>query len=225
MVQRSAAASALLLLGFLVQPGVASAGVGLGIGALAGANMTTFSGDVPEDSSWKPRRGFEAGGFVDVVLSPHVTISTQAMFMRKSPMLEIKTGEEDADGEPLTEQVKTEIDYFVLPVMAQYIFGEGNTNFFIEGGVEFSFMQDATLYRDGTPEDVKSVINDTDFAAATGLGVKSKVGPFDWFASLRFTIGLENVAMGDPIEGSVREVVWKSRGSQFLAGISFPILK
>jgi hypothetical protein len=201
----------------------AASAAGLRLGVVGGGNQTTFSGTTPPKGKWKPRRGYQVGGSIEMTLGRNVILLAQPMFMRRSPILEIKVGTpEDPDAK---ETIKSEIDTITLPAMVRYAVGQNTTRFYVEGGVEVSFVQSGTLYEQDLPgQDITDLLESTDLAVDLGLGVESRLGAFTWFAGLRFTAGLVDLAKGDPIEEAAPNQTWKSRGTQFLAGISLPVL-
>jgi hypothetical protein len=108
-------------------------------------------------------------------------------------------------------------------VLARYAFAEEGLRFHVEGGMEVSFLQGATLTEEGVPdEDVKDALESTDVAVAVGVGLQGDLGRFTWLAGLRFAYGIRDIAADDPA-GTGIPPVWKSRGQQLLVGLSYPL--
>ena len=192
----------------------------LRLGILGGGNSTVYAGDTPPKSSFKSQRAHQIGGVVDVVLSPSVVLSAQALVMSKTPVIETKI-EDDPEVKETTE-INTE--YFTVPVMVQYVFGEKTTRFYLTAGGEVSWLQSATLKPPEMPEeDIKDKMNSMDVTVNVGAGVRSKLGPLRWFVELRYSYGLVDLAENTIVQG-VDLVVWKSRSSQLFIGLTIPVL-
>jgi len=210
---------ALLALAVLV-PSVAS-GAELRLGVLGGGNSTVYAGDTPPKSSFKSQRAHQIGGVIDVAISTAVVLSGQALFMSRTPVIETKI-EEDPEVKETTE-INTE--YFTVPVMVQYVFGEKTTRFYLTAGGEVAWLQSATITLPGMPEeDIKDKLNSMDMAVNVGAGVRSKLGPLKWFIELRYSYGMVDLAEEDVTLQGENLLIWKSRSSQLLLGLTIPVL-
>jgi len=126
---------ALLALAILV-PSVAS-GAELRLGVLGGGNSTVYAGDTPPKSSFKSQRAHQIGGVIDVAISTSVVLSGQALLMSKTPVIETKI-EEDPE---VIETTEIDTEYFTVPIMVQYVFGEKTTRFYLTTGGEVSWCR------------------------------------------------------------------------------------
>jgi len=63
-----------------------------------------------------------------------------------------------------------------------------------------------------------------DVAVNVGAGVRSKLGPLKWFIELRYSYGMVDLAEEDVTLQGENLLVWKSRSSQLLLGLTIPVL-
>ena len=208
----------LLVAAVLLLPARVSA-AGLSVGVTGLTNATYLSGDEVDGTGFTPRVGLQGGVTVEAHLNPRLSLVTAAILAHKAPGLDIPL---DDDAEAVRE-VTAQLDYVVVPLLARYTFADEGLRFHVEGGMEVSFLQGATLAEEGQADRVvESALESTDVAVAVGLGLQGDLGRFTWLAGLRFAQGLRDIAADDPA-ATGRPPVWKSRGQQLLLGLSYPL--
>ena len=220
MIRIGRALLAAVVVGLSLSPVIAS-GAELRLGVLGGGNSTVYAGDTPSKTSFKSQRAHQLGGVIDVLISPNVVLSAQAMVMNKTPVLETKV----KDDPVVKETTEIDTEYFTVPIMVQYVFGEKTTRFYLTAGGEVSWLQAATLTPPDMPEeDIQDSLNSMDAAVNVGAGVRSKLGPLRWFVELRYSYGLVDLADDVLVIEGEDLLVWKSRSSQLFLGLTIPVL-
>lgn len=208
---------ALIALLAVAQPALAQT---FSLGVVGGTSGTSFSGDKPSRGSFKAGAGYLVGAHIEMTAGPHVAFVVQPMFASRSTKLEIKTNTEPDS----TEVSRIAMESISVPITVLYAFGSKTTRVFTETGAELAFLQDFRLLEDGQPDqDLQDTTESFEVSVLLGFGVRSKLKGIPWFAQLRFTAGLTNLAAGDPLGIGLEDTRWKSRSSQLLLGVTYPL--
>lgn len=190
------------------------------LGIVGGTSGTTLSGDKPSRGSFKAGAGYHLGAQLEITVGNHVGFRLQPMFMSRSVKLEVKD-----NGDPPSKRVsRLEMESLTLPVTIHYAVGSRTTRVFAETGGEFHSLQNFFFFEDGLPErDLRDATESFEAAVLIGFGVQSRWGSVPWFAQLRYSTGLTNLAAGDPLLIGLETTRWKSRSMQLLLGVSYTL--
>jgi hypothetical protein len=163
-----------------------------GIGAKAGVNIATLSGDDVENADSKI--GVHVGGFFQFMLSDKFGIQPELLYSDKGA-----SAEEDEGGD-LT------LSYLSVPIMAKIFLTEGLD---IHVGPQVGIL----LSADNDGNDISDFTNTTDFGVGAGLGYTLDSG-FGFNA--RYVMGLTSVYEDDLDFDAKNSVIQISLSYNFL---------
>lgn len=141
------------------------------IGAKAGVNLATFTGD--SFTGFDTRVGFHIGGLVEIPLSEKFSVQPELLYSQK--------GSEFFNSE-------THLSYIDIPIMAKYHIIRGLS---VELGPVPSFLVKAEQTKSGEDIDVSDYTKSFDFGIGGGVSYQLPMGVF---FSLRFTKGLMEIS-------------------------------
>jgi hypothetical protein len=178
------------------------------VGFLGGMDLATLSVDPDDGVDYSNRSGLAIGGVFDLTLDENVSIKFEPMFAQKGSDIEIL----GADG-------TIKLDYFALPALFKFAFGQGSTRPYLMAGPEIDFKLNAEVEDEsGNELDIDDSVKGTDFGAGLGGGVDFAAGGGKtFFAEGRYTTGFTDINDTD----SGEEI--KTRAFQILGGITFPL--
>lgn len=161
-------------------------------GVKAGANLTTFTGDVEDLDS---KVGFHVGGFAEIKLTDKFAVQPEILFSTQGAKYK----------EPGYEE-KTNLSYLNIPVMAKYYVAE---KFSLEAGPQIGFLLSAKAKFDGDgesgDEDIKDGLKSIDFGVNFGAG-------YDFTENvsvgLRYNLGLSNISDAEVGDGKIKNSVF-----------------
>ncbi len=195
---------------------------GVRFGLKAGINVSTLSGDV---QNAHPRIGFQGGGLVEFRISPKFAIQPEVLVSLQGARDDY---DENFNGFDKHYSSKINLGYINVPIMFKFYPIE---NLSIEAGPQIGVLiaakQDDDVRTTGngltTNEsrvtDIKDVINTVDFGANIGA---SYYFTDNFFASLRYTIGLTSIAEGSYRgNGTVGNPNYVIRNNVFAASIGY----
>jgi opacity protein-like surface antigen len=176
------------------------------IGLTGGLNLANVSTDpAPEGFDLTNRTGFGVGGVLDLRLAENVALHLEPMYLQKGTKFEV-------NGEELA---KIKADYIEVPALVKIAFGTTQTKPYIMAGPSIGFLLSAKV----DDEDIKEFVKSTDFGLGFGAGVSLPAGNNAFFIEGRYNLGLSNIN-DDPDD---TETKIKTKGIQFMAGITFPL--
>ncbi len=182
------------------------------LGFIGGLNLANVSIDPDMDVDWKNLNGLAAGGVLDFQLGDAASIRLEPMYLQKGTMAE--------EGD---NKLEYKANYLEVPVLLKYALGSGEAKPFILAGPSIGYLLDAKLKATEGSEsmemDIKDVTKSIDLSLNFGAGFLVPLGKNSCFITARYALGLTN-ANDDP-EDSETDI--KTRGIQFLAGITFPL--
>ena len=158
----------------------------LQIGARAGYNYSTLTGDLAKDLDLKGMSGYHVGLFVEVPVTdrfsiqPEVIYSTQGAKMDTSINLPV-VGKIGGDTKFKTQNIN-------VPVLAKFYVIDGLS---IQAGPQIGFLTDSKVEFNGKESDsFKDAISKVNFGAVVGAGYKLPMG---FTVDARYNFGLTNV--------------------------------
>ncbi|MBF4485576.1 porin family protein [Flavobacterium sp. CSZ] len=154
-------------------------------GVKAGANLSTFTGDVDDAKSLV---GFHVGGFAEIKLSDKFAIQPEILFSTQGS----KQEGSDLFG---SYENKVNVSYLNIPVMAKYYVAE---KFSLEAGPQIGFLLSAKSKYEETVDgekysediDVKDGFESIDFGVNFGAGYDFTE---NLSVGLRYNLGLSNI--------------------------------
>jgi len=125
------------------------------IGAKAGINLASFSGDFEND---KAKTSFHLGGMVEIPLLDALSVQPELLYSSQ--------GAKSIFGEEFT------LNYLTMPIMAKYYVWETLS---VEAGPQIGFLMSAKSELGGqTDDDITDITKSIDFGLSIGLGYKLK---------------------------------------------------
>lgn len=169
-------------------------------GVKAGVNLANVSGDVEDN---KMKIGFNAGAFAKISLTDVISLQPELL-------LSTQGAKEKGSFEGVSYEVKNNVTYLNIPVLAQYNTASG---FYGETGPQFGFLLSAKAKTDDGKQDIKDGLKTLDLSWAFGVGylTQSNVG-----VNVRYNLGLSNMSDAKGIDNDA-----KMRNSVFQVGIFY----
>ncbi|HEY0676753.1 MAG TPA: porin family protein [Chitinophagaceae bacterium] len=157
-------------------------------GIKAGVNVANLKiENAPDGDS---RVGLHLGGLAHIHIADQFAIQPEIMFSMQGREQEIGGVE-----------YKTKLSYINIPVLAQYMFGDG---FRLQTGPQFGIMVDAESSANGNDTDVSDFYKSLDISWSIGASYLTSLGlGFD----ARYNIGLNNISDSGPAD--VNNRVWQ----------------
>lgn len=179
----------ILLVGVLLFAGVVNAQQ-LNLGAKAGVNFASISGDDTEELDGKV--GFHLGLISEILFSEKFAFQPEILYSSQGAKAE---GSETFEGITASYEAKIKLDYINVPLLAKYYV---SPNFNIHAGPQVGFLVKSEAEAEysfageteSETEDLKDVTKGVDFALAAGLGYKMDMG---LFFDARYNLGLSNI--------------------------------
>jgi len=182
---------------------------------------TSLSGDAPLYASYKHRIGFAGGLVGEVDLNQGMRISVQPMFQQRGTTVAYDVeGEQDP-----RDSLAVRLDYVSVPVLLKVFSGSGRT--YATGGVEFGFLESATLanLNAGVPdEDAKNLFQDVDVALAFGFGGVFPIAQWSVWVEGRYSQSIPNLSRSgaDPETEGLPDR-FRATGLQLYVGVDLPL--
>lgn len=150
-------------------------------GIKAGPNFSSlrYSGD---NSNFSSKVGFHAGAFVGIPIADHFSVQPEVQYSGEGAK------SKESDGEGGTVDVKYNLNYINIPIMAKYTLPVG---VFFQTGPQIGFLASAKGKASGVSVDIKDGFKSTNFGWGLGAGYLSSIGVG---IDLRYTLGLSNIA-------------------------------
>jgi opacity protein-like surface antigen len=158
-------------------------------GGKAGMNVSSYSGT--DNDGMKSKIGFHIGAFAQVPVQGSFSVQPELVFSMQG-----------AKSEYLNENVKYNIGYLNIPVLAKYTHSSG---LYGETGPQFGFLLSAKSKYDGDSENIKDDFKKFDLSWGFGAGYKVVE---NISVGLRYNLGLVNVIDNDDtnLKNSVLQV-------------------
>lgn len=154
---------------------VAANAEGTAFGIKAGVNFANIAGDDTDDLN--SLTGFVGGGFVDIPMSPTLSIQPEVFYSQKG-----------AKYEELGTDVSIKLDYVDIPVLLKFTMtGEGARPYFLFGP-SLAFSVSSKVSADGESMDLDNVAS-TDFGLVFGIGVNFQ----KFLIEGRYGLGLSDI--------------------------------
>ena len=179
-----------VFLSFLLAASFAGASAQVQFGVKAGANIANMIGDDAGDA--KSKFGFNAGAFVEIPVAEQFSVKPELVYSLQGAKAEI---------DELDEDVKTNLSYLNIPILAKYNISEG---FFAETGPQIGFLMSAKAKAGDEDTDIKDAFKSTDFAWALGVGYELAQG---LGFNARYNLGLSKI--GEEGDAKVKNGVFQ----------------
>jgi len=154
---------------------VAANAEGTAFGIKAGVNFASIAGDDTDDLN--SLTGFVGGGFVDIPMSPTLSIQPEVFYSQKG-----------AKYEELGTDVSIKLDYIDIPVLLKFTMaGESARPYFLFGP-SIGFSASSKVSANGQSMDLDGVAS-TDFGLVFGIGVNFQ----KFLIEGRYGLGLSDI--------------------------------
>lgn len=162
------------------------------LGAKAGVNFASFSGDDAQNLNFEGRTGFHLGLILEMPLTDDFSIQPEVLYST------LGGNTNEASLEQATD-LNFKMDYISVPVLVKYYFW-GNLN--LEAGPQFSFNTrndiEGQFGGQDISEDFQSETRTIDVGGAVGLAYNSPIG---FFGQIRYIPGFTKVFREVSFEG------------------------
>ena len=149
-------------------------------------NQASLGGDTPPDNHYEGITGFGGGIVLDYYLKDDVALSFQPMFVQKGADLVWERHDEELG------RVEFRSNYISIPV-ALRVMGTGRNRLYAHGGIDFSFLLNATRTENGMTEDFDDGFETFELGASFGLGGLIAMGSGFLMVEGRYAQGLSNI--------------------------------
>lgn len=152
------------------------------LGIKAGVNFSAFSAN---GSSSGHRTGFNGGVLAHFHVNPHFAVQPEVMY--------------SSQGAEFTDVARTKMNYINVPVLGQYMFGNGLR---LQTGPQIGFLTTA-ISKNGNSESLDNSFQRTDIAWSFGSSylTKSNIG-----IDARYNLGLTDISKNN---SNVKNRVWQ----------------
>jgi len=183
------------------------------LGAKAGVNFSTFSGDNLGDI--ESRTGFHIGGLVEIPITERFSVQPEILYSAQGAKY---TDEGSELGVNYSYEVEQKLDYIQVPIMAKFYVVDGLA---LEAGPQISFLASSKGEVEGTIGDI-NVSNEEDLDDIAGIDFGVGVGasyrlPMGVFFGARYNFGLSNINDADNADNQK----YHNNVFQLSAGYSF----
>jgi len=153
------------------------------LGIKGGANFSALSAN---GSSSDHRTGFNAGLLAHLHVSPHFAVQPEVMY--------------SSQGAEYSDVAKTKLNYVNVPVLGQYMFGNGLR---LQTGPQIGFLASAETKSGDTETEVNNSFKKTDVSWSFGTSylTKSNVG-----IDARYNLGLTDISKNN---SDLKNRVWQ----------------
>ena len=141
-------------------------------GVKAGVNLANFNDDATPTSDAKA--GLNVGGLAHIHITKQFAVQPEAVFSMQ--------GAEFSNG------TKVKVNYINVPVLGQYMFGEG---FRVQTGPQLGILTSAKTHFNDVEVDSDNGYKSTDFAWTFGAGYLSKSG---LGVDARYNLGISDIS-------------------------------
>ncbi len=186
-----------------------------------GTNSSRFSEE--NDTGAECLRSLFFGA--DYLLCPNRPLSFSTGLYYQSSGSKYKSGEDFGEGGSYSFENKEVLNYLTVPLEARYEFGAGNIRPFVRGGGTFGILLSAksktkTTFNGQENEDesdIKDQKKSTNIGLTLGGGISFPLGKFHGTASVRYGLGLTNVAKNEGAPSA------KTRDLTYAVGLGLPL--
>lgn len=187
------------------------------VGALAGINNTSLSGDAPPNTTYTSQFGFSATAVVDILLGDDIRLSLQPGYARLGTGIAMTS----ALREP-QDTLSVSMEYVILPVLGRVLARNGVT--YATGGLQAAMLVNAasTPASGGASRDIGNAIADFDIAFVIGAGAQIPLSSSLLTVEIRYLQSLLNAGKTEEATGAFQMPPrFRLTGLQLNAGILF----
>jgi len=204
------------------------AGAQVKLGIIGGLNIANLNGEDADGSNidFSSRTALGVGGILDIGLSENVALRLEPMYLQKG-------GKFDATDPDLgTATFTFKAGYLEVPAFLKIALGTNTTRPYLMAGpaIGVNLSPKVNLSASGVSleTDADKITKSTDFGLGFGAGVSFPAGSSSIFVEGRYVLGLTDIARAGTLsfmgaELPVDDANIKTRGLQFMAGITFPL--
>jgi len=208
-----------------------SASAQFSLGVVGGVNSSKLkaSGDqliaVPlpaggnAQGSFNSRTGYAIGGVAEYYFSPMVGLSVQPMYSQHGSKF-VFDGPVVA---PLSSESTIKLSYVDIPVMLKVQLGSSNVKPYMTSGFTLGFLTSAKSVGGGEETNIKDNVKSTNSSWSIGGGLNLSVTGKTVFMEGRYTRGLSTIDEELQVQPLSATTELKTKGFQFLVGVTFPI--
>ncbi len=196
------------------------------VGVIGGINIANVKvADLDPGDVINNRHLLGIGGIFDFKLSNNAALRLEPMFLKKGATLQISDSFDTVD-------FKFGFSYLELPIFLKLDLGNRTFRPYVMAGPTIGFLLNSKLQIEvnGTEvdkTDIDSVTEGIDFALNFGAGISFEMGAKSIFVEGRYALGLKDIIADGTVEilGEQAEIDGniKTKGIQFMAGITFPL--
>jgi len=192
------------------------------IGAYGGITSSSLSGDAPSGAEFRSRIGPAIGGLVELPVAENVWIGVQPGWVDRGTKIAFDVEGQDERQDSLS----LGLSYLAVPLLLKIETAGGKV--FVNSGVDFAFLLDATLspvVGDGGDEDVSDSVEDFDVAVKFGVGGQFPIGKPRLTIEARYSQSLINISQVEVDIGAETLIPtrFRSSGFELLAGLWIPL--
>ncbi len=206
-----------IMLFVALNPGISFSQFKLGI--TTGINMTSISGDAPEDAGYSKGTGLVFGLTGEYNITRDLIINIQPRYVQKKGKIYYEVNKEDP-----VDSFETELDYFSLPLILKIPALTSIT--FFNGGIDISYLSKASIRNiigESIEKDMTDNLNKFDLSFLFGFGLSFKVFKnVRLDAEARYTQSVSNLGKNTELifNGALPER-FRSSGLQLLTNIYY----
>lgn len=166
------------------------------IGIYYTKNGSKLTGDKPQGYRIAYDQGFALGAYVDLLITPDVTLSIQPGILRVQSTVKIPDLNEE-----LKDSLDLRLDYLTLPLLFK-INPVKSKRFYFIGGPSLGFLLESTTTDEsGDEQDRSALFRDINLSLNFGFGYKVPVKSLALAFELKYEQGLVNITdFGNPEE-------------------------
>jgi hypothetical protein len=190
------------------------------IGITVGGDLTSLSGNAPDDAEYAGNTGFLIGMSGEFNITNDITIQFQPLYNSKSSRLLFDVGEVE-----MQDSMRLNFGYLKIPISAKFYSKSGSTYFL--SGLDLGFLLNSEAYTLENPEekvDLTDKLNSFDVAVLFGFGVNFNLGNNLIFLELRYEQSILNLSDSSDVDkNNYYPDRFRFGGLQLLTGFNFSI--
>ena len=184
------ALQATLILILILAAGPAAA-LDWGLGLQVTAAKNSLSGSLPDEGKWQGRTGFGAGLMAELNFTSDITLSFQPEYLPRDSRQEFTSKGE------VVAYTDYDFNFLNLPLLVRVTGDPIGVRGFVTGGLELSYLLDATMNSGDGAVDITDELNDMAIGALLGAGVMVPLGKNFLLFELRYVQGLDDIVARD----------------------------
>ena len=190
------------------------------VGILVGSDLSSLSGDSPEDVSYGVKPGYMAGVSVEFNITKDFKLLFQPVYSMRFTKALFDTGEKE-----LVDSMRLKFEYIRFPLTVKINALNGVTYFL--GGIDPGYLLSSSLYdkeKINGEKDIINSLNRFDVSILFGFGVNFRLASNFLYLELRYEQSLLNMSKNEE-NGATNNLPARFRlgGFQLLTGFNFSL--